>query len=234
MKSQQIGKFIEELRLEKDITQEQLAQLININLETLKKIEKGQSKVTTEIIWDLHKVFDVSVDEILNAQRSKKKKSKHDALVSLLSKEKQKYDRFKRIATTILVFLIIITISVGYLSYKNRDRGYILKGESENFIHDNSIFLYSNGTYYFMFGNFEFKNSSISEDDIVYVELKCGERLIIGSSNFLSGSTKENKGYDELFPKEVANDVDNWYYEITYIVDGEKITEILDIESESI
>lgn len=234
MKSQQIGKFIEELRIEKDITQEQLAQLININLETLKKIEKGQAKVTTEIIWDLHKIFDVSVDEILNAQRGKKKKNKHDALVSLLSKEKKKYDKFKRIASAILVFLILITVTIGYLSYKNRDWGYILKGESENFIHDNSIFLYSNGTYYFMFGNFEFKNSSISEDDIVYVELKCGDRLIIGSSDFLSGSTKENKGYDELFPKEVANNVNNWYYEITYIVDGEKTTEILDIESESI
>ena len=41
----------------------------------------------------------------------------------------------------------------------------------------------------------------------------------------------ENYGYNELFPKDVVNNLDNWYLEISYKIDDELKTEILKLEN---
>jgi len=234
MKNIEFGKFIQNLRTKNGISEEELAKSLNISLNKLKKIEKGQTKVTTEIIWNLHKFFGVSVDELLDIYTEDNKNNTHDKLLIMLSDEKRKYKKFKRIILTLFsLFIIGITILNIYL-YNNRDWGYILKGESDNFRYNNVMFIHDNDTYYLMFGDLEFNNDKISKDNIDYVELKCNERLIIGSSSILTGYTRENKGYDELFPKDVAKNIDNWYYEISYSVDGEKFTERIDLVSKSL
>ena len=45
---------------------------------------------------------------------------------------------------------------------------------------------------------------------------------------------RENKGYNELFPKEVVNNLNDWYYEIKYKSDDGIKTEILKINNKEI
>ena len=96
------------------------------------------------------------------------------------------------------------------------------------------MFLHDNGVYYLTFGEFNFKNENISKESIKDIRLKCNDRLIIASNTFLTGNTREQKGYDELFPKIVAKNVDDWYYEITYNINDEIIVERMNLINEPI
>ena len=59
------------LRLEKCWSQEELAQLCDLNVRTIQRVEKGQ-RVGTETLKALAAVFEISTDELLKAIDSEK------------------------------------------------------------------------------------------------------------------------------------------------------------------
>lgn len=65
MNTKEIGLRIRRLRVEKDIKQKKLAEILKINRSTLSKIERGTNTPTTRILIELKQVFSVSVDWIL-------------------------------------------------------------------------------------------------------------------------------------------------------------------------
>ncbi len=69
------------LRLEKHWSQEQLAQLSDLNVRTIQRVEKGKS-VGTETLKSLAAVFEISTDELINAiDNEKKLQTEEDAYV---------------------------------------------------------------------------------------------------------------------------------------------------------
>jgi len=142
----------------------------------------------------------------------------------------QKCKKINRILNVVCVLLIPVLIYCFVWVYNNKDFIYILNGESDNFSYNNSLFIKSGNVYYLMYGNIKIKNEDIK---ITNVRLMCDDRLIIGSSQFLEGVSREQKGYDELFPKEVVKNIDNWYYEITYMLDDKEQLEILKLINKS-
>ena len=80
----------------------------------------------------------------------------------------------------------------------------------------------------FVYGELEYKTRDIN---ITNVALMSGERLIIRSDSLPKGISIENYGYDELFPKEVVKNLDNWYLEITYSNSKETKTEKLELNN---
>jgi len=155
--------------------------------------------------------------------------------IERLKEELNKLNKKTKLIKVIGISIITITIIIGIVlivwTYKNRDFGYFLNGESESFKYTNSLFIKANNKYYLMFGNVEEKNKNIESID--YIRLMSGDRLIIGSSRFLNGLHEEKIGYNELFPKDVVKNIDNWYYEISYTTtDGETKKEILQLDSE--
>lgn len=145
---------------------------------------------------------------------------------SLIKREKRK----KIIINCTFIILTIIAILGFFWINQNKDFLYILNGESKNFSYENAIFIRDDRTYYLIYGNENIKNPDIT---LVSVELKCGDRMIIKSNEFLSGSSREFMGYDELFPKEVVKNIDDWYFEIVYMLDDKTYTEKLVLQSES-
>lgn len=150
----------------------------------------------------------------------------------IINKIKKK-SRNKKIIISILFVITILIIADIYV-LKNRNWIYKLDGESETFKSTNSLFVYDGKTYFLMIGNFEIKNQDILKEDIESVRLMCNDRLIIGSNTFITGMERENKGYNELFPKEVVNNLNDWYYEIKYKSDDGIKTEILKINNKEI
>lgn len=144
---------------------------------------------------------------------------------ALLKREKRK----KIIINSIFIILTIITISGFFWINQNKDFVYILNGESENFSYENAIFIRDDKIYYLIYGNETIKNPDII---LVSAELKCGDRMIIKSNEFLSGSSREFMGYDELFPKEVVKNIDDWYFEIVYMLEGKTYKEKLVLQNE--
>lgn len=55
-----LGKIVKELRLQKDLTQEQLAEFLDLQPATIAKIETGRSFVSSEVLTKLSNFFEVN------------------------------------------------------------------------------------------------------------------------------------------------------------------------------
>lgn len=66
-----LGKKIRELRRAKDLTQEQLADYLNISYQSVSKWETGTAAPDLSYIIPLARLFDISTDELLGFEQSK-------------------------------------------------------------------------------------------------------------------------------------------------------------------
>lgn len=67
---EKIGNRIKKARARKDITQQELAGIINISVSHLSNIETGKTIASLEVIYKLAEALDVSVDELLRDSTS--------------------------------------------------------------------------------------------------------------------------------------------------------------------
>ena len=66
MDQEQIGRFLKTLRKENDMTQEQLAERLNVASRTVSRWENAKTMPDFDVLIELAKLYDVSVDELLN------------------------------------------------------------------------------------------------------------------------------------------------------------------------
>ena len=71
MNMQKIGNFILQLRQEKNLSQSDLANLIPVTRQAVSRWEKGQSIPDSSTLFIISKIFDVSINELLNGERFK-------------------------------------------------------------------------------------------------------------------------------------------------------------------
>ncbi len=64
-----IGSFLKELRKEKGITQEKLAEELNVTGRTVSRWETGSNMPDISLLVEISEFFDVSIPEIINGER---------------------------------------------------------------------------------------------------------------------------------------------------------------------
>lgn len=69
MDQQKIGGFLKELRLEKQMTQEQLAEQIGVSRRTVSRWETGNNLPDLSVIIELADFYDVDLNEIFRGER---------------------------------------------------------------------------------------------------------------------------------------------------------------------
>ena len=69
MDQQKIGTFLKELRKEKNITQEQLAEKMCVSRRTVSRWETGYNMPDLDILIDIAEYYDVDLREILDGER---------------------------------------------------------------------------------------------------------------------------------------------------------------------
>lgn len=67
----QIGDNVRRYRKQKHYNQEKLAELLNVSVSTISRIENGSSAMDVLILMDLSKVLGKSVDRIINVGEEK-------------------------------------------------------------------------------------------------------------------------------------------------------------------
>ena len=70
MNQEKIGTFLKELRKEKNMTQEQLSEKLNVNNRTISRWENARTMPDFDIMIELAKLYDVSIEELLNGERT--------------------------------------------------------------------------------------------------------------------------------------------------------------------
>ena len=111
-----IGKFLAELRKEKEMTQEQLAEKLNVARRTISRWETGNNMPDIDILIEISDLYDVDLREILNGER-KSEKMKNETKETVLqavdytNTESEKYNKRVRICNSIaLVFLVVYMV----------------------------------------------------------------------------------------------------------------------------
>lgn len=74
MNQKKIGIFLKELRKEKQITQEQLAEYLNVSNRSVSRWETGNNLPDLDILIQLSKYYDVQLIEILEGEKMKEEK----------------------------------------------------------------------------------------------------------------------------------------------------------------
>ena len=69
MDQKKIGSFLRELRTEKGLTQEQLAEKLNVSGRTVSRWENGNNMPDLSIIVELADFYDIDIRELLNGER---------------------------------------------------------------------------------------------------------------------------------------------------------------------
>lgn len=88
MDTVKIGKFISELRRERGLTQEQLAEKLGTSNKTISRWENGNYMPPVEMLMELSKFFEVSINELLSGRRlneSETRSAAEENLKSVLS-----------------------------------------------------------------------------------------------------------------------------------------------------
>lgn len=234
MKDEHIGKFISKLMKQQKISREELASKINVSTNKIKRFEQGNLNGNIDKVFLLCEELNVSINQLVMGKKELTREESNESLIKILKYQEKKSKRLGKLIYLLPLFFIALAIPVFMFLHENRDLAYELNSDTENFKIEHLMFLRDNGLYYLVPGQLTIKNSEITNDNITDVTLMGGDRLIYRSNRYITESSTERKGYDELFPKEVVNNVDNWYYKITYSINGEEKTDIIKFKVEDL
>ena len=106
MDQKKIGGFLKELRKEKEMTQEQLAEKFNVSSRTVSRWENGNNMPDLDILIEISDYYEVDLREILNGERKSEivnKEIKETVLqaVDYTNTEAEKYNKRVRICNSI-------------------------------------------------------------------------------------------------------------------------------------
>lgn len=106
-----IGKFIAERRKEKNMTQAELAEKLNITDRAISKWETGKGMPDSSIMLDLCNELNISVNELLSGEMIKMENYDRKAEENFIKLQKDKEDSDKRLLFIETIIGSIITIS---------------------------------------------------------------------------------------------------------------------------
>lgn len=72
MNQDKIGKFLASLRKENNLTQEDIAEKLNVNVKSVSRWENGRNLPDSSIMKEICKIYNVSINELFNGEKVKK------------------------------------------------------------------------------------------------------------------------------------------------------------------
>ena len=123
MDLRKMGKFIAELRKNKKITQEQLAERLGVNNRTISRWETGKNMPDVSLYKPLCEILEISVEELINGEKTNTnylKQSFEKAIINTIdTNEKTKKKMNKLIKILFLIILVILMVIVVLIIYYN-------------------------------------------------------------------------------------------------------------------
>lgn len=135
MDQQQIGKFISKLRKEKNMTQEQLAEVLEVNAKSISRWENGKTMPDLSLLPILAKELNVEVSELLNGRKMTREelvelKDTIERLIEYSQKEVIDKSKIWQFNLRIGWFILVLAILNNYLHFL----GVIFTPNAEEFV----------------------------------------------------------------------------------------------------
>ena len=106
MDLQKIGMFLKELRKEKGVTQEQLAEKLNVSRRTVSRWETGNNMPDLDLLMELADLYEVDLREMLNGERKSEKPMNREIEETVL--QVAEYSNAEKQRDTIIVRIYFI------------------------------------------------------------------------------------------------------------------------------
>ena len=111
MDQEKIGKFIAELRKEKNMTQEQLAEKLGVTSKSISRWENGKTMPDYTLLEYLCNELDININELLSGEKIKANDYMNKSEENLIKLRKQ-IDKRKKLLTIIsYIFMALIIIA---------------------------------------------------------------------------------------------------------------------------
>lgn len=166
MDYEKIGKFIKELRIVNNMTQQQLADKIPITREAVSKWERGRNKPDRTILEILSKLFNVTTEELILGRRNEFNNIKENKELALnLYEENNKKQKVVKNLIISIIGLIILFFAYYFISTFNSIKIYYVTYSDNDAVLKNGIFVTTREKFYFNFSDISIP------DDITKLEL---------------------------------------------------------------
>ena len=239
MDLKKFGDFIKELRKEKGLNQEELAEELLVHRTTVVKWEQGKALPLNDTLVMLSKYFNVTVDELLSGSRKTEETSledKNEVTLSLLSSRRRSMLIAKYFAIIAFILGVLFLIYYFFTTY-NSIHVYLMYGNGNNIATKDSLLIVSNDKVYLKIGSFHdevYKTIDVT-DVTLYVDNEYEtKKLFSGDPKQLLVEKIENI---EIFNiHSLKETYDDMYLLVRY--DGKeeiiKLTVIKDFENKSL
>ena len=154
MDYEKIGKFIKELRIENNMTQQQLADKIPITREAVSKWERGRNKPDRTSLEILSKLFNVTTEELILGRRNEFNNIKENKELALnLYEENNKKQKVVKYLIISIIGLIILFFAYYFISTFNSIKIYYVTYSDNDAVLKNGIFVTTREKFYFNFSD---------------------------------------------------------------------------------
>ncbi len=126
MNQEKIGKFISKRRKDKNITQEELAEKLNVSNKSVSRWENGKNMPDYSILNDLCTILDININELLSGEKNNNETIENlDMILKEYYKMKDQKEKLKKIiiiGTVVLSQVLLIVFSILILNYEYDNR----------------------------------------------------------------------------------------------------------------
>ena len=218
-----IGRFIKELRLEKNISQNQLSEEIHVTRQAISNWENGKAIPDSDILLTLSSLFKVSINEILSGERNISESNLQDITLQLIDENNDKRRKIKRIlltSTISIISLFLIFLGFYFINNYNSIKVYSVNGKSTSFKTYNGIFVTTRNKFYLRLGKIRSRGQNnidrVNKVKLFYLN-KDNRKVVILENDKTDILLDEDFGYKEYFYSNNLNTIlNNMYLEITY------------------
>lgn len=122
MNQEKIGKFIATCRKEKNLTQEELAEKLNVSNKSVSRWENGKNMPDYSVLNDLCTILDININELLSGEKDNKETIENlDMILKEYYKMKKQKERLKMViivGAVVLSQILLVVFTILILNYE--------------------------------------------------------------------------------------------------------------------
>ncbi|MEG0091410.1 MAG: helix-turn-helix transcriptional regulator [Oscillospiraceae bacterium] len=133
MNQEKIGEFLKTLRKEKGLTQEQIAEIVNVSNRTISRWENGNNMPDLDVLIQLSDYYKIELREILDGERKSEDmdKKSEETILKAVDYTNTETERYTKKVNRLLTFGAILWISAQIIEHTGLVEIYAMSAISE-------------------------------------------------------------------------------------------------------